>query len=92
MENKIDIEREIKRINQDVDDMEAAGLKQIILSFLRARRTRGSLFSLPGRRSRLAGMRPSMNMMTVSCLLSSGRLIDRDVCLSIKDSRGSRPP
>lgn len=33
MENKIDIEREIKRINQDVDDMEAAGLKQIILSF-----------------------------------------------------------
>ena len=33
MENKIDIEREIERINQDVDDMESAGLRQIILSF-----------------------------------------------------------
>ena len=33
MENKIDIEREIKRINEDIDDMQAAGLKQIILSF-----------------------------------------------------------
>lgn len=33
MENKIDIEREIKRINQDIDDMKSAGLKQIILSF-----------------------------------------------------------
>ena len=33
MENKIDIEREIERINQDIDDMQEAGLKQIILSF-----------------------------------------------------------
>ena len=33
MENKIDIEREIKRINQDIDDMKSAGLNQIILSF-----------------------------------------------------------
>ena len=33
MENKMDIEREIERINQDIDDMQEAGLKQIILSF-----------------------------------------------------------
>lgn len=33
MENKMDIEREIKRINQDIDDMKSAGLNQIILSF-----------------------------------------------------------
>lgn len=33
MENKINIEREMERINQDLDDMEKAGLKQIILSF-----------------------------------------------------------
>lgn len=31
-------------------------------------------------------MRLSMNMMTVSCLLSSGRLLDRDVCLSIRET------
>ena len=33
MENKFDIEREIERIGQDIDDMKKAGLKQIILSF-----------------------------------------------------------
>ncbi len=33
MENKFDIEREVERIGQDIDDMEKAGLKQIILSF-----------------------------------------------------------
>ena len=33
MENKFNIEREIERIGQDIDDMEKAGLKQIILSF-----------------------------------------------------------
>lgn len=33
MENKIDIEREIERINEDIDDMQEAGLNQIILSF-----------------------------------------------------------
>ena len=33
MENKFNIEREIERIEQDLNDMEKAGLKQIILSF-----------------------------------------------------------
>ena len=33
MENKFNIEREIERINEDIDDMQKAGLKQIILSF-----------------------------------------------------------
>lgn len=31
--NKFDIEREIERVNQDIDDMQKAGLKQIFLSF-----------------------------------------------------------
>ena len=30
---KIDIEREIERINQDVDDAEAAGIKRIFVEF-----------------------------------------------------------
>lgn len=33
MENKIDIEREMERINQDIDDMIAHGKKEIQLSF-----------------------------------------------------------
>lgn len=33
MANKMDIEREIERINEDIDDMKKAGLSQIILSF-----------------------------------------------------------
>ena len=33
MENKFDIEREAERIEQDLDDMRKAGLKQITLSF-----------------------------------------------------------
>lgn len=33
MENKIDISRELERIEQDIDDMESAQLNQIILSF-----------------------------------------------------------
>ncbi len=33
MDNKIDIERELERINKDIDDMQAAGMKQTILDF-----------------------------------------------------------
>lgn len=33
MENKFNIEREVERIKQDLNDMKKAGLKQIILSF-----------------------------------------------------------
>lgn len=31
--NKFDIEREIERVNQDLDDMQKSGLKQMFLSF-----------------------------------------------------------
>lgn len=33
MDNKIDIEREIERIDKDLDDAEAAGIQQIIFDF-----------------------------------------------------------
>ena len=33
MENKINIERELKQISKDLDNMERAGLKQIVFSF-----------------------------------------------------------
>ena len=33
MDNKIDIDRELERINKDIDDMQAAGMKQTILDF-----------------------------------------------------------
>lgn len=33
MENKIDIERELERVERDIDDMEAAGMQQIVLDF-----------------------------------------------------------
>lgn len=33
MDNKIDIERELERINKDIDDMQVAGMQQIVLDF-----------------------------------------------------------
>ena len=43
MDNKIDIERELERINKDIDDMQAAGKKQTILDFFGGSDTENAL-------------------------------------------------